>query len=69
MVGEQEALIARVLNLFAQRFPRQAVLRGGMVLRVLGSPRLTNDLDYLFIPSDELPGLAMQFRSAFARLR
>jgi hypothetical protein len=50
MVGNQEALIARVLDLFAQRFPKQAVLRGGMVLRVLGSPRLTNGLDYLFFP-------------------
>lgn len=50
MVGEQEALIACVLDLFAQQFPRRAVLRGGMVLRVLGSPRFTNDLDYLFYP-------------------
>jgi len=50
MVGEQETLIARVLDLFAQQFPRRAVLRGGMVLRVLGSPRFTNDLDYLFFP-------------------
>jgi len=50
MVVEQERLIARVLDLFAQRFPRRAVLRGGMVMRVLGSPRFTNDLDYLFFP-------------------
>ena len=45
MVGGQQELIACVLDLFAQQFPRRAVLRGGMVLRVLGSPRFTNDLD------------------------
>ncbi|OGV64058.1 MAG: hypothetical protein A3K18_34505 [Lentisphaerae bacterium RIFOXYA12_64_32] len=43
-------MIARVLDLLAQRFGKRAVLRGGMVLRILGSPRFTNDLDYLFVP-------------------
>ncbi len=50
MVRSQDALIACVLDAFARQFPRHAVLRGGMVLRVLGSPRFTNDLDYLFVP-------------------
>lgn len=50
MTGKEQQLLARVLDLFAQKFDRKAVLRGGMVLRVLGSPRLTNDLDYVFVP-------------------
>ena len=50
MNDRQEALIARVLDVLAQRFDRRAILRGGMVLRVLGSPRFTNDLDYVFVP-------------------
>jgi len=50
MIEKEQRLLARVLDLFAQKFDRKAVLRGGMVLRVLGSPRLTNDLDYLFVP-------------------
>lgn len=50
MVEKEQALIAQVLDRFAQRFGKRAVLRGGMVLRVLGSPRLTNDLDYIFVP-------------------
>ncbi len=50
MVEQEQALIVRVLDLFAQEFGKRAVLRGGMVLRVLGSPRLTNDLDYVFVP-------------------
>ncbi len=50
MIAKEQQLLARVLDLFAQKFDRKAVLRGGMVLRVLGSPRLTNDLDYVFVP-------------------
>ena len=50
MIAQEQKLLARVLDLFAQKFDRKAVLRGGMVLRVLGSPRLTNDLDYVFVP-------------------
>jgi predicted nucleotidyltransferase component of viral defense system len=46
----QERLLAEVLDLFARRFDKRAVLRGGMVLRILGCERLTNDLDYVFVP-------------------
>jgi predicted nucleotidyltransferase component of viral defense system len=50
MIEKEQALLAKVLNLFAQKFDKRAVLRGGMVLRILGSPRWTNDLDYVFVP-------------------
>jgi len=50
MIEREQALLAQIIDLFAQRFDRNAVLCGGMVLRILGSPRLTNDLDYAFIP-------------------
>jgi predicted nucleotidyltransferase component of viral defense system len=50
VIEKEQKLLARVLDLFAQKFDRKAVLRGGMVLRILGSPRLTNDLDYVFVP-------------------
>lgn len=50
MIEKEQQLLAQVLDLFAQKFDKKAVLRGGMVLRVLGSPRLTNDLDYVFVP-------------------
>lgn len=50
MIKEEQALLARIIDLFAQKFGRKAVLRGGMVLRILGSPRMTNDLDYVFVP-------------------
>ncbi len=47
---EIEALLTTIINLFADAFGKQAILRGGMVLRLLDSPRLTNDLDYVFVP-------------------
>ena len=50
MIEQQQALLVKVMNLFAERFDKRAVLRGGMVLRVLGCERLTNDLDYIFMP-------------------
>jgi predicted nucleotidyltransferase component of viral defense system len=50
MIEKEEALLAMVLDMFASKFDKHAILRGGMVLRVLGSPRLTNDLDYVFVP-------------------
>jgi len=50
MIEKEQELLARVLDLFARKFDKKAILRGGMVLRILGSPRFTNDLDYLFVP-------------------
>jgi predicted nucleotidyltransferase component of viral defense system len=49
-VNEQQHLLARILDVIAERFDRHAVLRGGMVLRLLGCERLTNDLAYIFVP-------------------
>lgn len=50
MNNKQQELLVRVMNLFAEKFDKKSVLRGGMVLRVLGCERLTNDLDYIFMP-------------------
>ena len=50
MPEEEEKLLAQILDIFAQKFDKKAILRGGMVLRILGSTRFTNDLDYLFVP-------------------
>jgi len=50
MKEKEQLLLAQVLDLFADEFAEKAILRGGMVLKVLGSARYTNDLDYLFVP-------------------
>ena len=47
---EIEELLSQIINLFADEFGKQAILRGGMILRLLDSPRFTNDLDYVFVP-------------------
>lgn len=52
MYEQQQALLIKIVDLFARRFDRRAVLRGGMVLRILGCERWTNDLDYLFVPHE-----------------
>ncbi len=45
-----EGLLIEVIDRMAARFEAKAVLRGGMVLRVLGCERLTNDVDYVMVP-------------------
>jgi predicted nucleotidyltransferase component of viral defense system len=45
-----EELLAWVMNFFATEFGNNAIIRGGMALRLLNSPRYTNDIDYVFIP-------------------
>jgi len=46
----QEGLLAWLIGRFAQEFRHEAVLKGGMVLRLLDSPRSTNDADFVFVP-------------------
>lgn len=45
-----EELLAWVINFFADEFGGSAIIRGGMALRLLNSPRYTNDIDYVFVP-------------------
>lgn len=49
-MSKEEALLSQIIDIFAERFDKHAVLRGGMVLRVLGCERMTNDVDYVFVP-------------------
>jgi predicted nucleotidyltransferase component of viral defense system len=46
----RDSLFLRVMHLFAQRFDQHAILKGGMALRLLDSPRSTTDIDYVFVP-------------------
>jgi hypothetical protein len=45
-----ESLMVFLINTFAEKFPESAILKGGMCLRLLDCPRMTNDIDYVFIP-------------------
>ncbi len=45
-----DELTVYIINKFAEIFENHAILKGGMVFKLLGSPRYTNDIDYVFIP-------------------
>ena len=47
-----EALLAWIVDFFSINFGNSAILKGGMALRLMHSPRYTNDVDYIFIPFD-----------------
>jgi hypothetical protein len=64
MMEEQQRLLAEVLDLFARRFDKHAVLRGGMVLRIPGCEQLTNDLDYVFVPYRSKKDVGMKLSPA-----
>lgn len=46
----REGLMVWVMHRFARALGEQAVIKGGMALRLLDSPRSTNDIDYVFVP-------------------
>lgn len=46
---ETEEIIAKVLSQLADVFKNQLILKGGVLLRLLNSPRSTRDLDYVWI--------------------
>lgn len=52
MFKSTEALLSWIVDFFAQKFGNSAILKGGMSLRLMHSPRYTNDIDYIFIPFD-----------------
>jgi len=45
-----DGLFLWVMHRFATLFDQHAILRGGMALRLLDSPRSTTDIDYVFVP-------------------
>ena len=45
-----KALLAWIVDFFAVNFGNSAILKGGMSLRLMHSPRYTNDVDYIFVP-------------------
>jgi len=46
----QDGLFLWVMHRFAEVFEEHAVIKGGMALRLLDSPRHTMDIDYVFVP-------------------
>ncbi len=46
----REGLFLWIMHRFAEAFEGQAVLKGGMALRLMECPRQTIDIDYVFVP-------------------
>lgn len=49
-VYDEDYLFLILIHTIQERFSNHAILKGGMVLKLLGSTRRTLDLDYTFIP-------------------
>src|SRR3989338_1930318 len=49
-INSNEGLMVWIMNRLSEIANEQAILKGGMVLRLLDCPRYTNDLDYVFVP-------------------
>jgi hypothetical protein len=63
-----EKLLVRVMNLLAEQFKGQLILKGGMLLRLLGSPRETADLDYVWIRTQKRNHFAEKIKATLKQL-
>lgn len=49
-IKSDEGLMLWIIHRLNELYPEKAILKGGMVLKLLNCPRYTNDLDYVFVP-------------------
>lgn len=64
-----EALLAWIVDFFSTRFGNSAILKGGMSLRLMHSPRYTNDVDYVFIPYNSKKNIRPLIENALATVK
>ena len=64
---ERELLLLRLMHLIAEKFKNVAVLKGGMYLRLLNSPRLTQDVDYIFTTKESRKVIAKELKKLIER--
>ena len=67
-VNKSEGLLLWLIGYFAEKFRNHAILKGGMVLRLLNCPRFTNDLDYLFIPYKSKKDIQSMLENAMSEI-
>ena len=56
------------MHRFAEVFGEHAVLKGGMALRLVDSPRSTNDIDYVFVPFASTNDIVDRVREVLAEI-
>ena len=67
-IQSDEALRVFIINQLGKKLGEHAILKGGMVLRLLDCPRYTNDLDYVFIPFKSKKEIAPRIEKALREL-
>lgn len=67
-IESNESLMIWLINEIAQKSGNHAILKGGMVLRLLDCPRYTNDLDYVFVPFRSKKEIVPYFEKVLSQL-
>lgn len=62
-----EAFLARLINLLSDQFKDHLVLKGGMQLRLLNSPRSTQDIDFVWLSRESKKILAKLVRNTLSK--
>lgn len=63
-----EELLVRLLNHLAERLKNRLILKGGMLLRLLESPRPTQDLDFVFVSRESKKVLVKEIVAAIEEI-
>ena len=63
-----EELMAKVMNALAEKYKNSLILKGGMLLRLLNSPRATQDLDYCWIRTKKRDIFAQEIKATLEQL-
>lgn len=64
----REDLMVWVMHRFSIAFGEHAIIKGGMALRLLDSPRATNDIDYVFVPYTSKKEVVSKVREILSEL-
>lgn len=65
---DREELLLKVMHLMSEHFKDRIILEGGMLLRLLNSPRATQDVDYLLVSESSKKMLAGETKDVLSKL-
>lgn len=68
VLNNNDQFFVYLLHLITSEFGSEAVLKGGMVLRLLGSTRKTLDIDYTFVPYSSKKDILKRVEELFSRI-
>ncbi len=63
-----DGLFLWIMHRFAEVFEDHAILKGGMALRLIDSPRSTTDIDYVFVPYESKKDIRAQIESVLREI-